>query len=121
VEVCVAGENCIFCRVSELTILTENAAAFAIGDKFPVRPLHTLIIPKRHVTDIFATDANEREAIHQLAMRCREAIAGEDPSVSGFNFGSNIGHAAGQKIFHAHVHLIPRRLGEMELPAARPD
>jgi len=117
----VVGENCVFCRMSELTVLAENAMAFAIRDKFPVRPLHTLIIPKRHVTDIFATDAEEREAIHQLAMHCQEAIAGSDPSVRGFNFGSNIGHAAGQKIFHAHVHLIPRRLGEVELPGARPD
>lgn len=116
-----ADENCIFCRVSELTVVADNAAAFAIRDKFPVRPLHTLIIPKRHVTDIFATDADEREAIHELALQCREAIGNEDPSVSGFNFGSNIGHAAGQKIFHAHVHLIPRRLGEEELLAARPD
>lgn len=103
-----------------MTILAENPSAFAIRDKFPVRPLHTLIIPKRHVTDIFATDASEREAIHDLALLCREAIVGEDPSVSGFNFGSNIGHAAGQKIFHAHVHLIPRRPGEGDLPAARP-
>nr|WP_075856756.1 HIT family protein [Rhizobium hainanense] len=107
--------------MSELTILAENAVAFAIRDKFPVRPLHTLIIPKRHVTDIFETDTEEREAIHQLALRCREAIGSQDSSVSGFNFGSNIGHAAGQKIFHAHVHLIPRRLGEIELSAARPD
>lgn len=113
-------QNCIFCRTGELTILAENPSAFAIRDKFPVRPLHTLIIPKRHVTDIFATDASEREAIHDLALLCREAIIGEDPSVSGFNFGSNIGHAAGQKIFHAHVHLIPRRSGEGDLPAARP-
>lgn len=113
-------QDCIFCRTSELTILAENHFAFAIRDKFPVRPLHTLIIPKRHVTDIFATNADEREAIHELAIRCREAIDGEDPSVSGFNFGSNIGAAAGQKIFHAHVHLIPRRSGEEELPAARP-
>ena len=114
-------ENCIFCHTLELTIVAENAAAFAIRDKFPVRRLHTLIIPRRHVTDIFATDAEEREAIHELAMWCREAIGREDSSVSGFNFGSNIGHAAGQKIFHAHVHLIPRRLGEEELLAARPD
>lgn len=114
-------QNCIFCRTSELTVLAENSAAFAIRDKFPVRPLHTLIIPKRHVTDIFATDAEEREAIHELALECREAIGSEDSSVSGFNFGSNIGHAAGQKIFHAHVHLIPRRLGEGELLAAQPD
>ena len=116
-----SDQNCAFCRTSELTILAENSFAFAIRDKFPVRRLHTLIIPRRHVTDIFATDAREREAIHEQAIQCRQAIGSEDPSVGGFNFGSNIGHAAGQKIFHAHVHLIPRRLSEGELVGARPD
>ncbi|WP_133704657.1 HIT family protein [Rhizobium sp. BK313] len=112
---------CIFCRISDLIIIAENELAFAIRDKFPVRRLHTLIIPKRHVADIFSTDKAEREAIHRLAVECREAIGNEDPTVAGFNFGSNIGAAAGQKIFHAHVHLIPRRPHEEELKAARPD
>ncbi|MGV1838471.1 HIT family protein [Rhizobium rhizogenes] len=112
---------CIFCRRSDLPIVAENELAFAIPDKFPVRRLHTLLIPKRHVADIFSTDEAEREAIHQLAMKCRETIGYQDPTVAGFNFGSNIGAAAGQKIFHAHVHLIPRRPNEDELSAARPD
>nr|WP_244424805.1 HIT family protein [Methylobacterium nodulans] len=90
-------------------------------DKFPARPLHTLIIPKRHVADIFHTNAAEREAIHELAALCCEQIRNEDESVGGFNFGSNIGEAAGQKIFHAHVHLIPRRTGDASLAPARPD
>ena len=114
-------QNCIFCQTAGLTIVAENTSAFAIRDRFPVRPLHTLIIPKRHVTDIFATNAEEREAIHSLAVICRAAITGEYPAVGGFNFGSNIGTAAGQKVFHAHIHLIPRRDGETELPGARPD
>jgi diadenosine tetraphosphate (Ap4A) HIT family hydrolase len=52
-------------------------------------------------------------------MQCRKRICDEDPDVGGFNFGSNVGEAAGQKIFHAHVHLIPRRSGDAELPSAR--
>ncbi|WP_348649604.1 HIT family protein [Rhizobium leguminosarum] len=113
--------DCIFCQRSEMTILAENDLAYAIRDKFPARPLHTLIIPKRHISDIFVTTAEEREAVHELAMVCREAIGSDDPTVSGFNFGSNVGEAAGQKVFHAHVHLIPRRSGEAALPPARPD
>jgi diadenosine tetraphosphate (Ap4A) HIT family hydrolase len=95
--------------------------AFAIRDISPARPFHTLIIPKRHVADIFETSAEEREAIHELAMQCRKNICDEDPSVGGFNFGSNVGVAAGQKIFHAHVHLIPRRQGDTDLQPATPD
>ena len=80
-----------------------------------------LIIPKRHVTNIFETSVEEREAIHELAVLCRKTICEKDPDVQGFNFGSNVGETAGQKIFHAHVHLIPRRPGDAELPSARPD
>jgi diadenosine tetraphosphate (Ap4A) HIT family hydrolase len=116
-----ARDVCPFCATYELALIGENALAFAIRDKFPVRPLHTLIIPKRHVCDIFETTAEEREALHQLAVELRAAICREAPDVQGFNFGSNIGAAAGQKIFHAHVHLIPRRDGEAPPPPARPE
>lgn len=104
-------KECTFCNSPKLSFVAENALAFAIRDTSPARPLHTLIIPKRHVVEIFETSVDEREAIHELAMQCRKNICNEDPSVGGFNFGSDMGVAAGQKIFHAHVHLIPRRQG----------
>ncbi|GLI93927.1 HIT family protein [Methylocystis echinoides] len=112
---------CPFCAITPTAWVGENDLAFAIRDKFPVRPLHTLLIPKRHVQDIFETTPEEREALHQLALERRSAIRGEDPDVQGFNFGSNIGEAAGQKIFHAHLHLIPRRPGDTPPPPARPN
>lgn len=115
------ADVCPFCARRSLAFVAENAAAFAIRDAFPVRPLHTLIIPKRHVADIFETTAEEREALHSLALDCRAAIMHAAPGVEGFNYGSNVGAAAGQKIFHAHVHLIPRRFGDTPPPAARPD
>ncbi len=114
------GQTCVFCDLDRDQILMENDHALAIRDKFPARPLHTLIIPKRHITDVFHSTAEEREAIHALTLAAREAILAEDPMVTGFNFGSNIGASAGQKVFHAHVHLIPRRDGEVELPTANP-
>lgn len=114
-------KECVFCNHPKLNIVAENSLAFAIRDISPARPLHTLIIPKRHVVDIFETSADEREAIHELAMQCLKNICDKDPSVGGFNFGSNIGVAAGQKIFHAHVHLIPRRQGDTDLQPVSPD
>jgi len=112
--------DCIFCNFGVPDFVAENGLAFAVRDKFPVKPLHTLIIPKRHVADIFAASPEEREAIHAIAQQCRQEIERLDPSVAGFNFGSNIGEAAGQKILHAHVHLIPRRHGDIPPPPARP-
>lgn len=112
--------NCIFCNLEALDLIAENELVFAIRDKFPVKPLHTLIIPKRHATHIFETSVEEREAIHAIALLCRHEIERLDSGVAGFNFGSNIGEAAGQKILHAHVHLIPRRPGDVPPPPARP-
>lgn len=114
-------EPCPFCRRDALEVIAENDLAFALRDRKPVTPLHTLIIPKRHVETIFDASEAENEAIRQLALSSRAAIQREDPSVEGFNFGSNMGAAAGQKVFHAHLHLIPRRFGEPPPPAARPD
>eukprot|EP01031_Cornospumella_fuschlensis_P023211 gene23211-28196_t len=82
-------KECAFCNSPKLSIVAENALAFAIRDTSPARPLHTLIIPKRHVVDIFETSADEREAMHELAVQCSEKICDEDPRVGGFNFGSN--------------------------------
>ena len=113
---CHPQNGCIFCNLGTQNSIAENELAFAVRDKFPVKPLHTLIIPKRHIADIFAASEEEREAIHEIALRCRLEIERLDPSVAGFNFGSNIGEAAGQKILHAHIHLIPRRQGDIPPP-----
>jgi diadenosine tetraphosphate (Ap4A) HIT family hydrolase len=111
---------CPFCSLAASQILAESALAVAIRDKYPARPLHSLILTKRHVADVFAASAEEREAMHRLAEGLAAAIQRDDPSVGGFNFGSNIGAVAGQKIFHAHLHLIPRRAHEPPPPVARP-
>ena len=115
-----AGETCPFCEIRLLALVAENKLAFAVRDNAPARPLHTLIIPRRHIASVFEATPEELEAMHELAMNARTAILQEDPSVRGFNFGSNIGAVAGQRVFHAHVHLIPRRAGDMPLTAAGP-
>jgi diadenosine tetraphosphate (Ap4A) HIT family hydrolase len=116
----VFNEICLFCDARPLALITENGLAFALRDRAPVRPLHTLIVPKRHISDIFETTSEEREAVHELAVKARTSILLEDATVQSFNFGSNVGAAAGQVIFHAHVHLIPRRAGDALLMPARP-
>jgi diadenosine tetraphosphate (Ap4A) HIT family hydrolase len=112
-------EDCIFCARHAMAIVAENDRAFAVRDRNPVKPLHTLLIPKRHSRDIFETTEEEREALHDLARRCLADIRSDDPSVEGLNFGSNIGSVAGQKVFHTHIHLIPRRSGDLPPPPAR--
>lgn len=88
----------------------------AVRDRFPVTPLHTLVVPKKHVGDYFDLRPEERADAERLLCRLREEILMEDPSVTGFNVGVNCGASAGQTIMHVHVHLIPRRDGDLDNP-----
>jgi diadenosine tetraphosphate (Ap4A) HIT family hydrolase len=109
-------EGCFFCQPGRKRIIAENALCFALQDAFPVTEDHTLIIPKRHVSDYFALYQPEINALHSLALEMKKLIGSKDPAVSGFNIGVNEGAAAGQTIFHCHVHLIPRRKGDVDDP-----
>ena len=108
--------DCVFCNNCAGRIIAENELCFAIRDGFPVTDLHTLIIPKRHVADYFDLYQPELNAIHDLLSRQRQSIMHEDKSVTGFNVGINAGKSAGQTVFHVHIHLIPRRIGDVEEP-----
>ena len=109
-------QGCTFCEVPKDHIVGETALAYAIRDTFPVTPLHTLVIPKRHVQGYFELGRPELNACHRLLEQEKEMIEQDDPSVEGFNVGVNDGEVAGQTIFHCHVHLIPRRKGDMDDP-----
>ena len=110
--------DCLFCNYEKLEVVGENDRSYAIRDKFPVTDLHTLVISKKHYETVFDLPSFELDSIFALAKECREIILKKDNSVKGFNFGSNSGEVAGQKIHHVHFHLIPRRVGDVEPPVA---
>jgi diadenosine tetraphosphate (Ap4A) HIT family hydrolase len=108
--------GCIFCDMDSKRIVAENALAVVIRDSYPVTPLHTLVIPKRHTDTYFDLFSSERRGIEQLVDSQRVEIASKDQGVGGFNIGINAGEVAGQTIMHCHVHLIPRRVGDVPNP-----
>lgn len=111
------GDGCIFCAEDiKDRVVIVNGPVYAIHDKFPVTPGHTLVIPKRHTPDYFTLTATERQCIEELLHYLKNDIGKKDKSVSGFNVGMNCGEDAGQTVMHAHVHLIPRRKGDAENP-----
>jgi diadenosine tetraphosphate (Ap4A) HIT family hydrolase len=112
----IRDQACIFCTIGEDRIIAENELCYAIRDGFPVTPMHTLVIPKRHVADYFDLYQPELNAIQALLKKQREQILAADPAVTGFNVGINAGAEAGQTIFHVHVHPIPRRKGDVADP-----
>ena len=107
---------CLFCSIKESDLADENTLAYASYDTYPVSEWHCLIIPKRHVKDYFELTNDEVIACNDLIKKIKEKILLKDPLVKGFNIGTNAGKIAGQSVLHCHIHLIPRREGDVENP-----
>jgi len=108
--------GCLFCKNKVKGKFIENELAYATFDSYPVSKLHTLIIPKRHVKDYFGLFQAEVNSCNDLIKKMREIILKKDKKVLGFNIGMNAGKIAGQTIMHCHIHLIPRRKGDVKNP-----
>lgn len=110
-------DECIFCEIAKSDrVIDETNLSFVIRDGFPVTDGHTLFIPKRHVADYFELSREEIADIQKLLLKHKLIIEKNDRSVEGFNVGVNVGAAAGQTVFHVHVHLIPRRKDDVDDP-----
>lgn len=107
---------CIFCNyVNNKKFIMENKLAVAIYDNFPVNKGHVLIIPKRHFANFFDSTEEEIAAFYDLIKRVK-ILLDKDHNPDGYNIGININEAAGQTIFHLHIHLIPRYTGDVNNP-----
>ena len=106
--------GCPFCSLDQ--IIAENNLAYAIYDRYPVSLGHLLIITKRHIESFFDASEAERQALNKLIGECKNLLDIKY-SPDGYNIGVNCGSAAGQTIFHVHIHLIPRYFGDMEDPS----
>lgn len=104
--------DCVFCRIIAreewAAIVSEDSDHVAFMDRYPIEIGHTLVAPKRHYETIFEMDASEVASLYAFATRIAFAIR-EALGPDGLNVVQNNGAAAGQVIFHVHVHLVPRR------------
>ena len=107
---------CLFCNIKESGLVMENELAYASYDTYPVSELHCLIIPKRHIKDYFDLTDEEVIACNKLIKNMKREIELKDPTVKGFNIGTNLGKIAGQSVMHCHIHFIARRVGDVENP-----
>jgi len=108
-------EACPFCTLPAERIVDCNALAVVIRDAYPVAPGHTLVIPMRHVGSFFELDADEQVAVLELLRRARQRLQ-QEFAPDGYTIGINDGPAAGQTVPHVHLHLIPRRAGDVPDP-----
>jgi len=109
------ADSCIFCKIAagELaaTVLYEDALLMAIKDAFPATEGHALIIPKAHAENLHDLPEATAAAILPLAQKmARQMQAALNPA--GINILQNNGKAAGQVVFHYHLHIIPRYDGD---------
>ena len=107
---------CLFCNINGKDLVFDNEFAFASFDSYPVSKYHSLIVPKRHILDYFELTNDELLACNDLIKKIKKKIQKEDKTVDGFNIGTNSGVVAGQSIMHCHIHLIPRRKGDVDNP-----
>ncbi|MCB1138895.1 MAG: HIT family protein [Leptospiraceae bacterium] len=100
---------------SDATAFAENEHARAIRDKFPVAPGHSLIISRRIVSRYDALNSEEKRSMWDLVDEVLDRLKAET-GATDFNIGINMGPAAGQTVWHVHIHVIPRNAGDVEDP-----
>ncbi|MEV6547957.1 HIT domain-containing protein [Streptomyces sp. NPDC051597] len=109
---------CLFCRRDDPDanwIIAENGTCFARWDNYPATPGHAEIVPKRHVESFFDLTPYEITDAHRLLSTVRKMIDTQHRP-DGYTIGINEGQAAGRTIHHLHIHLIPRRHGDVPDP-----
>lgn len=105
-------EDCIFCKIAggeiPSRIVYEDDKVVAFLDNSQVTPGHTLLIPRKHVDDIFEYDEELATDVFSRIPKIARALKAYDPRVEGLNIVNNNGEIAYQSVFHSHIHLIPR-------------
>ncbi|MDX5372817.1 MAG: HIT family protein [Pseudomonadaceae bacterium] len=109
--------NCVFCAIADgqlpAHVVHEDEHFLVLLDIFPLRPAHVLIVARGHAPLLADLPAAPREALLALAERVGRALQRSDPSVLGINLLLNDGPVANQHVPHLHLHLIPRRVGDL--------
>ncbi|ERK44550.1 HIT family protein [Levilactobacillus brevis] len=105
--------NCIFCQ--KTAVVLENDLAKAFWDIHPVRKGHLLVVPKQHYATYFDVPPVTRQAMDALVFAAKDLLDTRY-APAGYNIGINSGAAAGQTVMHAHIHVIPRYIGDVRDP-----
>jgi diadenosine tetraphosphate (Ap4A) HIT family hydrolase len=109
-------DNCPFCNLEPGRLLIAESDHFScIKDNFPITIGHSLIVSKRHCNDYFELTREEKiDLIGMIEVVCD--LLKKESGVDGFNVGFNAKQAAGQTVFHTHIHVIPRVIGDTDNP-----
>lgn len=110
------SKSCIFCRIgrgqAEASVVYDDALVLAFLDVHPVSTGHALVVPKVHASGLAGLDPESGARMFAVGRRLALALRGGEGGVDGVNLHLADGEAAGQTVFHAHLHVIPRRVGD---------
>jgi len=106
--------DCIFCNLDR-SILVQSELSLAFFDGFPVSKGHSLVVPRRHVLSIWDMTAEEYADAFNVVRQVKDILERKFRP-QGFNVGVNCGEVAGQSVWHAHIHVIPRYTGDVPSP-----
>lgn len=109
-------EDCIFCKIANKeigTLIYENDYVAAFDDLNPVAPVHSLIVPKKHIENIEALTEEDLKYVSEIHKAIKEVAKLKGVNEKGYRVISNCGKDAGQSVMHLHYHLIGgKELGE---------
>lgn len=108
--------SCVFCRIiagtEESSMIYEDDRVIAFLDILPINAGHTLIIPRRHGAYLKDMDPEDGAAMFRAGIRIGAAVRASGLKCEGINLLLNDGAEAGQRVFHSHLHVIPRIVGD---------
>ncbi|MDL5157065.1 HIT family protein [Actinomycetospora termitidis] len=109
------GGECVFCAIvagtAERSLVHDDGVAVAFLDLQPAVTGHTLVVPRRHVVDLVGLTAEEGAGVWELGRRVAAAARGAGLA-DGVNLFLADGPTAGQEVWHAHLHVLPRTAGD---------
>lgn len=105
--------ECLFCRIVEkkisVKLVQEDELTLAFDDINPQAPVHTLVIPKRHVSAVQDLGMGDDSLLARLLINCTKVAALKGVGESGYRLVANTGRDAGQTVFHLHFHVLGGR------------
>lgn len=109
-------DDCIFCKILKkeipASIIYEDDLVTAFMDVKPITPGHLLVIPNEHGQLIGEVEENTAVRMFEVARKLNTAVRKSGIKSEGLNFYLADGEAAGQEVFHSHLHCIPRFKGD---------
>jgi len=107
------SEDCLFCKINNkeipADIVYEDDKVLAFRDINPQAPIHTLIIPHRHISSLNEANADDQELLGYMVLTAAQIAKDNGVDESGYRLVMNCNEHGGQTVFHIHLHILAGR------------